>query len=194
MNWTTRRSTWAGLALVVTLLAAFVPSLPTERALARLMNGMPPAGLWEFLNTIVKTQWLFGTLVLVSGLIVYFLFPTREAAVPLAGLMGGFIMDWILTPLVNRPRPLLGGTGGSFPSGGAIYWAAWLGALAVVVRRRVRSSVVRTTITSVLVAVIALGGIARLAVGAHWLTDVLGAWCWAAAWVLWLHSATRQVS
>jgi undecaprenyl-diphosphatase len=107
--------------------------------------------------------------------------------------MGGIIVEWILKLLVDRPRPFPG-SGASFPSGGALYWATWLGALAVVVHRRMRPGIVRTALLAALVAVIALGGIAWLAVGAHWLTDVIGAWCWAAAWVLWLHNATKQVT
>ena len=194
MTRTNRWATWGLLAVAISVLVSMQSILPGERAIAGFFNDMPPDWLWDFFNDIVKTKWLFGSIVLGATLVIYMLLPPRETVIPLAGLMGGIIIDWILTPLVDRPRPSLISTSASFPSGGAIYWAAWLGGVALVLWRRMRPGMVRTLFVYALIVTIALGGVARLATGSHWLTDVLGAWAWAAAWVLWLHGATRQVN
>lgn len=197
MKW----NSWGAYALAavaVTLLVAFVSPLPGERALADAFRSLHPAGgLWDGLNGVVKDQTLFGAVVLVVTLGVYFLFPPREVAVPLAALMGTQAIEWVLGPIVERTRPgmagLLGHSGFSFPSGQALFYAAFLGALAVVVARRVRSSFFRRALVASLLTLAVLGGIARLASGADWFSDVLGAWLWATAWVFWLKDATRQV-
>jgi len=187
---------YALLALLVSTLATAFTPLPGEGALVDAFRALYPAGgLWDGLEGIVKDQMLCGALVLVVTFALYLVLPPREAVVPLAGVMGALAIEWVLKPLVQRPRPgiagMLGATGFSFPSGQALYYAAWLGAIAVVCSRRLRSSLVRKIVVAVLLAVAGLGGIARLAVGAHWFTDVAGAWLWATAWVLWLRNATR---
>lgn len=189
INW----PAWGLAAIIVTMLAAFQPANPAERWLVGVFSGMPPEGFWELLNSIVREQWVYGILVMASVLVVYVLCPTREAAIPLAGLMGGLIIDWVLTPLVGRPRPLPGETGASFPSTAAIVWTVWFGSLIIVLWRRMRPGYLRRAGIGALVFIIALGGIAQLATGASWFTDVLGAWLWGSAWILWLHHATRQV-
>jgi membrane-associated phospholipid phosphatase len=194
MTWNIRWTTWGLLGAALSVLVSMQSILPGERAITDFLTNLPPDRLWDFFNEIVKTKWLFGSIVLAATLVIYVLFPPRETVIPLASLMGGIVIDWILTPLIDRPRPSLISTSASFPSGGAIYWAAWLGGIALVVWRRMRPGIVRTVFVYALVVAIALGGIARLATGSHWLTDVLGAWTWAAAWVFWLHGATRQVN
>lgn len=190
---------YALLALVLTLLATFVTPLPGEEALADVFRSLYPAeGLWDGLNAVVKDRMLLGIVVLVATVGIYFLFPPREAAVPLAALMGAQAIEWVLKPIVGRSRPgiagLLGFSGFSFPSWETLYYAAWLGAIAAVVARRVRSNFLRRAIVLLLLALAALGGIAQLACGAHWFADVVGSWLWATAWVLWLRDATRQVT
>jgi len=180
-------------------MAALASPLPGEDALAELFRSLHPlGGLWDGMNALVKDQMVFGVLILVVTLVMYLLLPPREAIVPLAGLMGAEVIKWILKPLVARPRPglagMLGHTGFGFPSGQALYYAAWLGAIAVVCSRRMRSAMLRNTLVIVLLVIVALGGIAQLEAGAHWFTDVLGSWLWATAWVLWLRQATRAVA
>ena len=188
-----RWTTWAILGLIVTILAMIFNYLPTERSLAGGFAGLPPMGLWNLMNAIVGSTWLLGVIVAVVTLILYVIFLPRESIIPLAGLMGGVLINWILAPLVGRQHPGIGFTEAAFPAVGAVLWATWIGSIVVIIVRRMRSGIVRTAVIAVFTLIIVCGGIAQLATGAYVITDVLGGWAWSVAWVLWLHQTTRSV-
>ena len=188
--------TYALLAVIVTIAAATWAPAPGERAVADAMRGLPGTGLWDALTHFVHAKYLFALAAMLVTLAIYVFFPPRDAVIPLAGLAGGLMIDWMLKPLVARPRPGLSGIvhADSFPSSAAILYAAWLGSVGIVCARRIRSDLVRKAVIGTLIAVSALGGIARLTAGDHWPLDVVGAWIWSAAWVLWLDRATKSTA
>ena len=100
-----------------------------------------------------------------------------------------------LKPLFNRPRPtddfitiyqvskVL-----SFPSATALNSMATVGIVFYLVRlsETPKIVIVRLIIASG-IAFLLLANVARIHVGAHWLTDILGGWVFASAWVaLWM--------
>lgn len=102
------------------------------------------------------------------------------------GLLGGLI-DSIVKILVDRPRPSLEqpvatAHGKSFPSGHSMSSVIGYGALLLVflpaIDRRWRVAVIAATVT--LVAAI---GFSRLALGVHYITDVLGGFALGLAWL-----------
>lgn len=102
------------------------------------------------------------------------------------GLVGGFV-DTAVKVLVSRPRPVLEDPvatafGQSFPSGNAFTSTALYGALLLVflpaLSRRVRLASIGAYV--VLVAAIAYS---RLALGVHFLSDVIGGVVLGAAWL-----------
>ena len=188
-----RWTTWAILGLVVTILAMIFDYLPAERSLAGAFANLPPMGLWDLFNAIVGSTWLLGVFVAVTTLILYVIFLPRESIIPLAGIMGGVLINWILAPFVGRQHPGIGFDEAAFPASGTVLWATWIGSIIVVSVRRMRSGIIRTVVISLFAFVIVLGGVAQLSTGSYVLTDVLGGWIWSVAWVLWLHQTTRSV-
>lgn len=188
-----RWTTWAVLGLVVTILAMIFNYLPMERSLAGAFTNLPPMGLWNLLNSIVGSTWLLGVIVAITTLILYVIFLPRESIIPLAGIMGGILINWVLAPIVGRQHPGIGSTESAFPAAGAVLWATWIGSIIIVAVRRMRSGIIRTVVTGLLMFVIVLGGVAQLSTGLYVLTDVLGGWIWSVAWILWLHQTTRSV-
>ena len=195
MRWNSR-GLYALLALAVTVIVSIWTPAPGEKAVTELLGSMPGDAIWEGFRNFVGVQWTFALAVFVVMFAMYFFFPPREVMIPLAALAGGVMLVWILTSVVDRPTPGISGlvNTDSFPSEGAMMYAAWLGGVALVCIRKVRSDLLRKTSVAVLVALIALGGVAWVESGAHWFLDVAGSWLWATAWLTWLHVATRGVS
>lgn len=188
-----RWSTWAFFGLVVAILATVFDCLPWEQSLAASLKNLPPNELWSFFNIIVSTEWLLAVIVAVVTLVLYVIFLPRESIIPLAGIMGGFLIVWMLTPAVGRAHPALGSFEHAFPAAGATIWAAWIGSVILVISRRLRKGISQTIVIALLILLIVLGGFAQLTTGAYVLTDVLGGWLWSVAWILWLHQTTRSV-
>lgn len=101
--------------------------------------------------------------------------------------VGAIVLDPTLKLAVGRLRPVVAdpvavGGGNSFPSGHSlgsiIVYGALLLVFAPAMPPRVRRAV--TVAVGVLVAAI---GFSRLALGVHFLSDVVGAWCLGVAWL-----------
>lgn len=102
-----------------------------------------------------------------------------------AGTLGGLVKL-----IVQRPRP--GATlvnvfaqlnDSSFPSGHVLLYTAFLGFLFFMLYTLVRHSKGRTLGLSLFGALIALVGVSRVYLGAHWPSDVLGAYLLGSLWL-----------
>jgi undecaprenyl-diphosphatase len=157
------------------------------RALHRAVSGH---GAWiVFLKglTFVGTPAWFFLIVTVAAVFLLRRGRRRLAAfVVVTSLVGGLI-DSVVKILVDRPRPVLENPilhahGKSFPSGHAmsstIVYGALLLAFMPAIPKRYRA-------TSVAGVLLLLGGIgfSRLALGVHYLTDVVGGYVLGAAWL-----------
>ena len=101
--------------------------------------------------------------------------------------LGGGLLDTVVKEAVGRPRPSLvepvaTAHGKSFPSGHAMSSTVAYGALLLVflpvIGRRYRPMVVAGTVVLVLAI-----GFSRLALGVHYITDVLGGYVLGLAWL-----------
>jgi membrane-associated phospholipid phosphatase len=109
----------------------------------------------------------------------------REAAV-LFGLVIAAQVLWVVSgQLIGRPRPTANlvhvlieeqDVHGfpSFPSGHTVYYTAFFGFLCCLVFTRVHFPVLRWPLLMVFGGFVLLIGVARLYLGAHWASDVLG--------------------
>lgn len=114
---------------------------------------------------------------------------TWRPVVLLAGGYGGAVLLWtVVKVLVARHRPaaaLAAGrfTGFSFPSGHATQAVAAWGLLAALAAAATRSWPRKVAAWTACALVTVLVGTARVYLGAHWPTDVLGGWALGALWL-----------
>ncbi|HEY4180188.1 MAG TPA: phosphatase PAP2 family protein [Kofleriaceae bacterium] len=103
---------------------------------------------------------------------------------------GGWLLYKAIQLLVARPRPTLpihgagGFTGPSFPSGHVMNYMALFGFMITVLLRRLQPSPARTAAIVGLAVLIVLVGPARVYLGAHFASDVLGGYALGGWWVL----------
>lgn len=126
-------------------------------------------------------------------LVVGVLVAQRRRAMAIGGIVaqgGGAIINEVLKQLVHRPRPLgaqpyLYGHSWSFPSGHAMGSLIGFGFLAYVIvvcwSAKRRTHVLAIVFASTLTLAI---GISRLALGVHYVSDVVGGWAIGATWVI----------
>ena len=115
----------------------------------------------------------------------------------LAFLVGTYVgtelLFWTMKVVVDRPRPPLSlqfATAGSasYPSGHTAIATAVAASLAVAASRTARPLLRRSAVAG-LVALPVVVGVSRIALGVHWLTDVIGGALLGLGWVLALAAA-----
>lgn len=119
-------------------------------------------------------------------------FLARQKDWPALGLFLVMVVlgNWLVDPLqawFHRPRPLPelpGARGFGFPSGSAFWAAVVYGGLAWALGRHTASRGLKGVLYLGALLAALLVGLSRLALRLHWLTDVLGAYALAAAWLL----------
>lgn len=175
--------TWVCLACAITfvVLATLVVrrgGLAFDEPFSAWLRGLPvPAWFWEactFLGgaILIAIGIAMGLVALVSR--KYWL-----VLIIAVVLIGSALLTDAVKDLVMRqrpPDPITGTNGYSFPSGHTLNSTATFGLLAVIAWRSRLSLGIRRV--AVLIGVIApiLVGLSRIALGAHWPTDVLAGW------------------
>lgn len=112
----------------------------------------------------------------------------RPGVVALVVVVLGVLSRLLLSVLVADARPnqdlwLVAVGGYSFPSGHAAASALLAGALIWLAGRAGLTGVPRLVLGVVLLGWAFLVGVSRLYLGVHWVSDVVGSWLLAAAWV-----------
>ena len=136
-------------------------------------------------TAIMQTATLSsGTLAAPAALAIAFVLWRRLGRRPAlhyaASCVTGLALDLVIKAAVQRPRPhglspLLTRAGWyAFPSGDAMFAAIAYGLGAVLLARTVRSTSARAAVLAGGAAIVVLDGVARVYLGAHWPTDVVG--------------------
>jgi undecaprenyl-diphosphatase len=121
---------------------------------------------------------------------------------PLVLLTGAFIGAWIIETtvkvLTHRPRPPAEQAVDTFvrfafPSGHVMYATVICGAVALLLVASSSRHGWRTLILATAMLIVALVGLSRMYLGAHWLTDVLGGMILGTAWLWCLVAVPRAV-
>jgi undecaprenyl-diphosphatase len=161
--------------------------LPLERDV-QSVHWSVASRLFDFTNWLGEPIDASVAVVLVA--IVMGAFRRVYDAVLSVSAIGANAIESIMKQIVDRPRPpasLVHVTaaehGFSFPSGHATFFAAWILMLYLVVGRRLSPSL-RLALAILAALLILAAGLARVEVGVHWPTDVIGGYVLAAAWVL----------
>ena len=182
--------TWVGLACAIAfvVLATLVVrrgGLAFDEPFSAWLRGLPvPAWFWE------ACTFLGGAILIAIGLAMGLaaLVSRRYRLVLIIAvvLIGSALLTDAVKDLVMRqrpPDPITGTNGYSFPSGHTLNSTATYGLLAVIAWRSRLSPAIRRSAVAIGVVVPILVGLSRIALGAHWPTDVLAGWLAGTAFV-----------
>jgi len=197
---------YLGLHLVIGLLVFCVMTLVLGEIAEDIMNGEPLTLVDAQINTWLHTHGSpalttalsvvtsFGSTIPVIFIAVmaglYFLWrrqPYWLAAIWLS-VFGGMLLNKFLKLAFYRPRPhfdnpILALTGYSFPSGHTMAATVLYGVLAVLLVTKIKRKRTKVLVVISACLLIALVGFSRMYLGAHYLSDVLGAIAEGLAWL-----------
>jgi membrane-associated phospholipid phosphatase len=175
--------TWVGLAcaiafVVLAMLVIRRGGLAFDEPFSAWLRGLPvPAWFWEactFLGGLFLVALGFA-----MGLAALVTRRYRLVLVIAIVLIGSALLTEAVKDLVMRqrpPDPITGTDGYSFPSGHTLNSTATYGLLAVIAWRSRLSLGLREVAVAIGVVAPILVGLSRIALGAHWPTDVLAGW------------------
>jgi membrane-associated phospholipid phosphatase len=127
------------------------------------------------------TVYVAGIMVAVLSVIFFVFKYIKEGFFVLSCLLSGGV-SYVLKMLIDRPRPTTDFVRiveethyQSFPSGHVLFYTAFFGTLMVIA---ISSGILKLSwkifISSICSAMIVLGAVSRIYLGAHWFTDVIG--------------------
>jgi len=125
--------------------------------------------------------WVSGGVVAATALVFRLLSYAREAAFTLLTLVAGAISSG-LKVVIGRPRPtedlvtiIEKAQHESFPSGHTLFYTVFFGFMIIIMGNRKKfPQWLRVSVVLFCGAMIFLGPVSRVYLGAHWFTDVLG--------------------
>jgi membrane-associated phospholipid phosphatase len=194
---------WIGLfmiAAMATLATKYYPYFPGDVAVERWVQSLLPPNLsWaEGFSRPAEFPLVLLILALVFAL-SWALAGWRAAFISVLSLAGMFALGYWLGPLIARPRPspelvhvYRPLSGYSFPSLFALRYAGTFGFLAVLAAWK-SFGVVRTSLLIVCSGLLILGWVARVALAAHWPSDVIISYYLGFLWAAFLIRFTPTV-
>ncbi|WP_432835942.1 phosphatase PAP2 family protein [Dactylosporangium sp. CA-092794] len=177
--------------LVIAVRLRWVPLESVDRGVAHRLNELvaPSRFLVQLMGGISRlgSFGVLAWLVIIGMTLLAVRKQFRLAGFLLATTLGGLVLDPALKLAIGRLRPVVEqpiahGGGNSFPSGHALNSFVCYGALLLVFLPAVHARWRRPVLVAAGVLV-ALIGFSRLALGVHFLSDVIGAWSLGVAWV-----------
>jgi undecaprenyl-diphosphatase len=142
----------------------------------------PMPGLAQFLSTVGQDPWLSLMAAAAVGAMMFWA-RRPSLAVFLALAFALRATGPLMKAIVDRPRPsadlvdvAVRLDSPSYPSGHVLCATLLFGFLIYCIERTVPGMLVRRILQGACLSMIALMGYARVEVGAHWPTDVLGGW------------------
>jgi membrane-associated phospholipid phosphatase len=193
-------------ALVVVLLVGLAVlglvvrggALPIDMSLPQWIMAWYPPGATDLFDTL-GTLPVFGAVMVAGGVISFRLHRPAMSAAFAVGLCAE-IPAALVKLIVDRPRPPASTeieafiTAASYPSGHTVRAVLMAGLIVAAVAWTRRPGPVRFVATIVGVAFVALVGLARIASGQHWPTDILGGLMLGVAWLAICLAVARTVA
>lgn len=160
----------------------------TARQLNQFVGGHPnQLRRWQAVSTVGSpTGW--RVLAAAAALVLWLRRRRDEAALVALAMAGAPVLSGLVKALVGRSRPVVAvvvgrASGKSFPSGHALTSFVAVGLLVLLVWPTA-SARQRALLVAAAVLMVATIGFSRLALGVHYLTDVLSGWLIGALWLL----------
>jgi membrane-associated phospholipid phosphatase len=199
---------FAGMSLLLGAIAEDVVTGDPLTVVEAQLSGWLHANSTPLLTALFARITLLGSTLLASviaGLVALYLLSRRQLywfGAFVLSVYGGMILNRLLKYSFQRARPrfddpIFSFTGYSFPSGHTMTATVVYGAIAVVLFTRNKHRAVRVVFIASATLLIGLVGFSRIYLGAHYLSDVLGAiaeglaWlslCFTAVYFLWRRS------
>ena len=178
------------LAVLLTILLKYLPYLPGDVSITRLVqSALPESKHWaQALSSTAKTPWVFG-LIAITFALSWLIAGWRAGLLSIASFIGLWLLGNWLGPVIAQPRPspelvqVAEATPGSaFPSIFAFNYISTVGFLAVLAAIRT-SGKLRWALLIVCTSLLIAGWIARVALAAHWPSDVAISYLIGLLWV-----------
>ena len=170
---------------VLTIAVKMQASLPTDLRVTRFLQ-TSDAPLFK--GTMIVVSWVgdvpqaFGVVAAI-GVMLYFFGLRWEALMSAVAAMTAVLINLLLKFAIHRDRPtadlvdVFSEVGGySFPSGHVMFFVGYFGFLWLLAYTLFKGTVKRTAVLTVLGVLLALVGPSRIYLGAHWASDVVGAY------------------
>jgi undecaprenyl-diphosphatase len=199
-NWLADHPTvgWILVLFGLLLFGWFTYELYTQGPLFQLDQSLaaslPAAGLKgpAYLKYVMNSGFYLGkeVVAVLTFLHALYFFIKRywqELFMLLSGVMGGSVMFYIISHIINRDRPthqiwtIVSGIP-SFPSGHAVTAIAFFGLLAYLIVPKISSTFWKVFVVLVAVLITLFIGFSRVFTGGHYLTDVLAGYSIGIAW------------
>jgi len=178
------------LAVSLTICLRYLPYLPGDVTSTRLIQSvLPESKTWaQVLSSTAKTPWVFG-LIAVTFVLSWVIAGWRAGLLAIASFVGLLLLGKWLGPSIAQPRPspelvqvLESSPGSAFPSIFAFNYISTVGFLAVLASVKA-SGKLRWVLLLICITLLVVGWIARVALAAHWPSDVAISYLIGLLWV-----------
>ena len=174
------------VGVVLAVIAHHVAYFPIDLTITREVQSVH-GGWFELPLRALSTLGFPPVAPAVYGAVILLIFIAGwswEAVATTVSVLAGTGVNHLVKTLVARPRPPEGLIhvahqihNSSFPAGHVLNFTAFAGFLCYLAWAKLAPSWRRTLLVAVLIALIGLMGLARIDDGEHWLSDVLGGYC-----------------
>jgi undecaprenyl-diphosphatase len=205
-----RRARWAELVFVSALAVYAVLALLAYRyayfewdlVVSRRIQSIDVPGFYEFMAGV---SWLGSGLtpsvmVVATGLLLIAAKFRIEGVICMFGVGIGNLVNHLVKSLIGRPRPdaslveiMTRVNHESFPSGHVTFFIEYFGFMFFLAYVLLRRGAARRASLIILGLLIALVGVSRIYLGAHWASDVVGAYLAGSAWLLLMIEVYRRL-
>jgi membrane-associated phospholipid phosphatase len=173
-----------------------------DLSLARSIQSISIPGFETSMNAVspLGNGWVAWPLVVVSGIALIKKGLRAEGVICMAGAGSGWLVNQLLKVSIGRPRPsdaLVNVAGTfhyeSFPSGHVVFFVEFFGFLLFLAHVLLKRGPLRHASLIVSGLLIALVGVARVYLGAHWPSDVVGAYLSGGIWLMLMIEVYRRI-
>jgi membrane-associated phospholipid phosphatase len=192
----TNCAVWIGLSVIaflVTVATKYYLYFPGDIAIEKGVQSIFPPNLnWAAaVSRTAESPWIFVIVAFIFTL-SWLVAGWRAALLAILSLVGMWFLGALIGPVIARPRPspelvrvFRPLAGYSFPSLFALRYAATFGFLSVLALEK-SSGPLRTILLAVCGLLLILGFVARIALGAHWPSDVIISYYLGLVWAAFL--------